>query len=88
MGLNEVNKKKLDKKMRELQNAQIIDRAKHIERRNLLKEGDVNWQKYVKKQLAWLDKYYAVELRRYHAMMYRAYLDDQKGKTPSPNINL
>ncbi len=88
MGLNEANKRRLDKKLLELKKAQVVAKADDIKRLDIEKEGDAKWERYKKKALKRLDNYYAVELRRYHAMMYRAYLDDQKGKKPSPHINL
>ena len=82
------NKAKLEKKLKEFRNNQVNDLDNFIERRHLDKVGDANWTKYVKKQLFWFAQYQKVELRRYRVMMTRAYLDDQKGKKPSPHINL
>ena len=83
------NKAKLEKKLKEFAKVQAEERDAFIIKRKLDKPGDANWQRYVKKTLAWYDnRYQPVMFRRYRVMMTRAYLDDQKGKKPSPHINL
>ena len=85
--LNQEEKVILMKKLTKFRGAQAADRKKWIERRHLDKEGDVIWQKYVKKQLAWRDKYDKVERRRYRVMITRALYNLRKGKK-SPHIDL
>lgn len=87
MALTPEEQAKLNKKMQELAIAQVADRARHVEKRGLNKPGDENWQGFVAKQLAWLDKYYDKEKRMYKTQLHRALLDLRKGKK-SPNIDL
>lgn len=78
----------VEKKLKKFQKAQIADRNEWIGRRHLDKKGDENWQRYVKRQLAWRDRYDKVEQRRYRVMLTRALYDLRKGNRIPPFINL
>ena len=79
---------KFDLKMNELATAQVVDKARWVQNRNLNKQSeDENWKNYVAKQLAWYDKYLETERRRFRVQFTRALLDARKGKF-SPLIDV
>lgn len=55
--------KQLDKKLRELKKAQDLAKMDDIKRLNLDKDGDAKWERYKKKMLKRLDRYYNWEFR-------------------------
>jgi len=85
--LTQAEKKKLDAKLAQVKTAQVKELEEYIDRRHLNKEGDANWQKYVKKCLTWFAKYQDVEYRRFRVMYIQALYDLRKGKK-SPLINI
>jgi hypothetical protein len=85
--LNAEEKKLLYEKLDQLKKDQAKERKKWMERRNLNKDGDENWNKYVKKQLRWRDRYERLEWRRARLMYVRALYNKRKGKM-SPMINI
>ena len=85
--LTKAEKKLLNKKLDQLKKDQARERKKWMEKRGLDKDGDKNWNRYVKKQLRWRDRYDKREYSRTRTQVTRALYNKRKGKN-SPLIDL